>query len=252
MNRQVFKMYESVWKERPDLPIAIGKLERTIGYSFRRGELLLEALTHPSFASPDVLPRNNRLEFLGDSVLGLVVATILMERHEKFDEGKLSRLKATFVKNETLESIAREIGLDSALMLGKGERNQESPRSSFLSDALEALIGAVYMDGGLAMARTVIEGLYGKKFEKYLETVQKGDFKTMLQEWTQKKSMGLPLYQVVQETGKDHQKMFHIKVLIEGEVLGNGTGWNKKGAEQMAAFGALLSLGKGFKSIFEV
>ena len=182
------------------------------------------------------LPWNERLEFLGDAVLGLVVSTILIGRQEQFAEGELSRIRASLVNEDALAEMAQDIGLGAALLLGKGERKGGGiRRKSLLADALEALIGAVYEDTGLGAARTVIESLYGEKLTGALKPLLQRDFKTMLQEWTQEKSLGVPSYRVVRETGPDHSKEFVVEVLIKGEVFGSGVGDSKKRASQVAA-----------------
>lgn len=186
------------------------------------------------------LPWNERLEFLGDAVLGLVISTALMVRQELFAEGDLSRIRASLVNEESLAGVAQEIELGGCMLLGKGElRNASEVRRSLLADALEALIGAVYEDGGFEQAGRVVNRLFASRLVGTLSPLLQRDYKTMLQEFTQEKFQVVPTYRVVQETGPDHAKEFLVEVDVNGKVKGRGVGDSKKRASQWAAKEAL-------------
>jgi ribonuclease-3 len=183
---------------------------------------------------------NERLEFLGDTVLSLAVSHKLMERKERFDEGELSRIRASLVNEETLAEIARDIGLGECLLLGKGEENSDGrKRDSLLADALEALLGAAFLDKGFDRASELVGQLFFSKLESDVQLLVQMDFKTMLQEVTQDKMRVTPEYEVVGETGPDHDKEFEVVVLLSGEERGRGRGASKKRASQAAAREAL-------------
>ncbi len=230
-------------------PKALSSLETTLSYSFNNIKLLRQALTHRSYINETKeadRKDNERLEFLGDAVLDLVMCQDLIERFPGVPEGDLSKMKAKIVSEETLASVARKIDLGAYLYLGKGEvqtAGQEKP--SLLSDALEALIAAIYLDGGnqgLDAARRVILVL----FKTALNALRRGavhfDHKTALQEYSQQAFGSLPVYEVIQESGPDHEKRFEIKVIVNEEIAGMGIGKSKKSAEQKAAQAALSIL----------
>ncbi|WP_447599556.1 ribonuclease III [Nitrospira sp. Nam80] len=221
-------------------------IERIIGYHFVRAYLLDEALTHKSFVNENRAKnqrQNERLEFLGDAVLSLIISEHLAAGLPHCTEGALSKLKARLVSESSLAKAARRLGLGSLLRLGRGEElSKGREKHSLLADALEALIAAIYLDGGLEASRDFILRI----FEQELQAIQQlngesgvEDYKTHLQEICQKRYDTLPRYVTVRESGPDHRKLFEVELLIRGEVKGSGRGLSKKEAEQMAAKQAL-------------
>ncbi|RIJ70684.1 ribonuclease III [Nakamurella silvestris] len=199
-------------------------------------ELVVLALTHRSYAyEQGGLPTNERLEFLGDSVLGLVVTDALFRQHPDLPEGRLAKLRASIVNMHALAGVAVEIGLGPMLRLGKGEmltRGQEKP--SLLADGVEAILGAVYLQHGLETARQVVHRLFGALIEAAPKRGAGLDWKTSLQERTAAEGLGVPSYRVTEE-GPDHAKKFTATVVLGGEPHGAGYGKTKKEAEQQAA-----------------
>jgi len=216
-------------------------IERLIGYRFHDGGLLEEALTHKSYAYERGAARHNeRLEFLGDSALAAVVARLLFIEHPEEDEGRLSKMKSTLVSRGTLAIWARDLGIGPFLLLGQGEESTGGrDRSSILSNALEALIGAVYLDGGFEAAHDFIHRCFLDGREEFVET----DFKSRLQEVVQKRHKVPPDYETVETEGPDHDKTFRVRVRLGKKLLGSGEGKTKKDAEQEAARDALARLG---------
>ncbi len=219
------------------------QLEAICGHTFRDPSLLRQAMTHTSFANENRTGHagsNERLEFLGDAVLELISSEYLCEKCPDMPEGDLTRLRASLVCEPTLAMDAREIGLPAFLLLGKGEEQTGGrQRDSLVSDALEALIGAVYRDGGLEKARsfilrTVLNDIEHKRLFS--------DSKTILQERLQKKDGDVIRYETVSQTGPDHARLFTVRVYLGEEVLGEGDGRSKKAAEQKAAYHALIRL----------
>lgn len=214
-------------------------LEQAIGYTFQNKELLQTALTHASYAneSKKQIPNNERLEFLGDSVLSIVVADFLFHSQKKLPEGELTRRRAALVCEPALRIFAKRINLGSYLYLGRGENMSGGrERASILSDAFEALIAAIYLDGGLEAARDFI-----------LPFIQEGtqgdvDYKTKLQETIQQASDEKIRYHVTAESGPDHNKQFTVEVHLHNGYVGVGTGHSKKLAEQQAARHVLLQM----------
>ena len=221
-------------------------IEEKIGYSFRSRALLVNALTHSSYANENrgrSCESNERLEFLGDSVLGMVVAEALYRRFPDLPEGRLTRMRAQLVCEESLHRVAGEIGLGAHIRLGKGEEHTGGrTRTSILADATEALIAAMYLDGGMDVARGFIERYILPELNG--EYIPFGDAKTDLQELIQKKSGSTLSYELVGESGPDHDKTFTTRVLPNGASVGTGSGRTKKEAEQAAARAALKALGK--------
>ena len=219
-------------------------IEEKIGYSFRSRALLVNALTHSSYANENrgrSCESNERLEFLGDSVLGMVVAEALYRRFPDLPEGRLTRMRAQLVCEESLHHVAGEIGLGAHIRLGKGEEHTGGrTRTSILADATEALIAAMYLDGGMDVARGFIERYILPELNG--EYIPFGDAKTDLQELIQKKSGSTLSYELVGESGPDHDKTFTTRVLLNGESVGTGSGRTKKEAEQAAARAALAAL----------
>ena len=206
-------------------------------------ELLVLALTHRSFAyEAGGLPTNERLEFLGDSVLGLVVTERLYRDYPDEAEGALAKLRAATVSQRALASIGRELGIGDYVLLGKGERaTGGGNKASILSDTFEALLGAVYLSAGLGSARQLVERLIAPVLERAVRAGAGLDWKTSLQEEAAGRALGAPTYEVRAE-GPDHAREFTAQALLGGEVRGRGVGTSKKAAEQQAAADAYDSL----------
>ena len=222
----------------------IKDLEAAIGYRFKNISLLQNALTHSSYANErwhNSLKSNERLEFLGDSILGMVVAEYLYKTFPDRPEGELTRMRADMVCEKTLASVATRIELGRHLMLGNGEEQSGGrSRDSILADAVESVIAASFLDGGMDAARNFIE-----KFilvEVPVKKLNNADYKTALQELVQQKKNQTLSYRLVGESGPDHDKHFEVEVSLNGSVIGVGTGSSKKRAEQMAAQAALENL----------
>ncbi|MGD8665357.1 MAG: ribonuclease III [Desulfobacterales bacterium] len=217
-------------------------IEQNLGYQFQSKELLAEALRHSSYVNEQPasdLRDNERLEFLGDAVLNLIVGHMLMERYPRMKEGELSRTRANLVNETQLATMARAIGLGSVLQLGKGEIQTDGmEKNSILAGAYEALIAALYLDSGYKATFSIIE----KNFVPVLDQVQSAsdshDYKSRLQEWVQEKHSAIPNYKVINEEGPDHDKTFWVSVTVFG-IETQGSGKNKKAAEQDAARKAL-------------
>ena len=214
-----------------DLAVLLAKLQVSIG-----DELLDRALMHRSFAYENGgLPTNERLEFLGDSVLGLIVTDTLFRSHPDLPEGNLAKLRAAVVNSRALAGVARGLKLGCYIRLGKGEEGTGGrDKSSILADTLEAVIGAVYLDGGMAAADALVHRLFDPVIARSARLGAGLDWKTSLQELTAAEDMGGPEY-VVDESGPDHQKSFRAVAKIGGQTLGEGEGRTKKEAEQQAA-----------------
>lgn len=224
---------------------ALKALQKRIHYRFRSLDLLDHGLKHRSFAHENLeagSEDNERLEFLGDAVLDLVVSHLIMERHPDYSEGDLSRLRAAVVNELRLARIAKELDLGEYLLLGKGEEASKGrEKNSILAASLEAVLAAVYLDGGFKKSFKVISEL----FSPYLEIAEKEgfyhDFKTKLQEVSQEALKSTPRYLLTKEFGPDHDKVFGVKVVIKEKVAGVGAGKSKKEAEQRAAQRTLQS-----------
>ena len=222
----------------------INELEAAIGYRFKNISLLQNALTHSSYANErwhNSLKSNERLEFLGDSILGMVVAEYLYKTFPDRPEGELTRMRADMVCERTLATIASRIGLGQHLLLGNGEEQGGGrSRDSILADAVESVIAASFLDGGMGAARAFIE-----KFvlvEVPVKKMHNADYKTALQELVQQKKNQTLSYRLVGESGPDHDKHFDVEVSLNGQVIGVGSGSSKKRAEQMAAKAALETM----------
>ena len=223
----------------------ITDLQEKISYRFRSLQLFTQALTHRSYLheSMEGGEDNERLEFLGDSVIEVVVSHLLMTRFSHLTEGGLSKTRAEFVKEDTLAALAREIRLGDALRLGRGEEETGGRgKDSILAGGFEALMAAVYLDGGYGEVFRVIEGLFTPRLAAIKEELEDKDFKTRLQEYTQRNLNNTPLYTVAREEGPDHAKTFEVVISINGKPYGRGRGRSKKEAEQGAAEEALRSL----------
>lgn len=213
-------------------------IEAVIGYRFKNRELLKEALTHKSFSTErGQALHNERLEFLGDSILGLIVSYYLFKEHPAQDEGYLSKIKSVLVSRTNLACWAKDLDLGEHVFLGVGEcQTGGKKRSSILSNCFEALIGAIYLDGGLEPAAVFVK--------RWLRTQDLGgmeeqDYKSVLQETIQKRHKKPPEYEIMRTEGPEHDKVFTVRVLIGKKVLGMGAGKNKKEAQQAAARNAI-------------
>lgn len=225
-------------------PSSESQIEERINYTFHNKNLLLEALTHKSYSNENkLLYSNERLEFLGDAVLNLIISDYLIKRFPDSPEGDLSKLRAIIVNEETLSRIAKGIRLGDDLLLGKGEDltgGREKP--SLLSDTLEALIAAIYLDSGIDEAYTFVKRFFDEEIRNRISEGLSYDFKTELQEYCQGKFGLLPRYHVTKESGPDHKKVFEVRLFIKDEPYGTGIGKTKKKAEQRAAQEALEKL----------
>ena len=222
----------------------IKDLEASIGYTFRNIQLLQNALTHSSYANErwhNSLLSNERLEFLGDSVLGMLVAEYLYKTFPDRPEGELTRMRADMVCEHTLATVANKIGLGTHLMLGHGEeRLGGRSRESILADATESVIAACFLDGGLAAAEQFVKQYI--LVEVPVSRPNNMDYKTALQELVQQKKNQVLSYTLVGQSGPDHDKQFDVEVSLNGAVVGSGSGRSKKRAEQMAAKAAMEKL----------
>ena len=219
---------------------ALIDLQRRLQHTFSNPALLMRALTHRSFSSD----HNERLEFLGDSVLNLAVADLLFERLANLPEGDLSRVRANLVKQDTLHHLAVELNLPVHIRLGEGEmRSGGRKRPSILADALEAVIGAVYLDAGFGSARALVHRLFSRlEINPSMQAIGK-DAKTELQEWLQGRKMKLPSYRVVATLGEAHKQSFDVECLIaEMDLTQRGIGTSRRAGEQAAAAAMLKQL----------
>jgi ribonuclease-3 len=222
-------------------PEARTALEGALGHRFVRPEHLAEALTHRSFGEGT---NNEKLEFLGDAVLALAMADLLMAHFPEAREGDLSKMRASLVNAEVLARKARELDLGRWLRLGKGEdKSGGRDKPSILAAAYEALLGAVYLDGGYEPARTVVATHFATDVDEHA-TVGQRDYKTQLQELTQRLYRETPSYALIEESGPDHEKRFVSEITIGGRPCGRGVGRSKKTAEQAAAMEALEALAR--------
>lgn len=217
-------------------------LAKQIGHVFSRPEILQQALTHSSIAS-DRAFSNQRMEFLGDRVLGLVVANLLFSRFEKEEEGELSRRHSALVRREALARVALEIGLGRHIIIAKSEENSGGrANQNLLADACEALIGALYLDGGMRAAEDFIKRYWAPIIDEELSPPK--DAKTSLQEWVQERGLPLPDYRQIDRLGLDHAPVFHVEAAIQGGLSAVGHGSSKRAAEQEAAEALLLIIRK--------
>ena len=217
-------------------------LTKQIGYSFTSEAYLKQALTHRSAGTP----HNERLEYLGDSVLNFVISNDLFKRYPDLTEGELSRLRAHLVKGETLASIASELALGEALYMGAGEvKNKGFERKSTLADALEAIFGAVFLDGGFDACEQVILSVFDTRLKQHTAETNTKDPKTELQEYMQAQKMQLPTYTLTHTEGDDHSKLFYITCAASSLNLSEkGVSKTRRGAEQIAALALLGVLKK--------
>jgi len=217
------------------------KLQRQLGYTFSKPDLLIQALTHRSYGSQN----NERLEFLGDSILNFVIAETLYRRFEPAREGKLSRLRAKMVKRQTLAEIAREFDLGDYLIMGSGEfKSGGFQRDSILSDTFEAVIGAMFLDADLDVVRERLIAWFSSRLDILSLEKSFKDAKSRLQEFLQSRQVALPKYEVIETRGQSHEQTFYVECrseLLDEPAKGNGT--SRRVAEQNAASMALVKLG---------
>lgn len=221
------------------------KFNEKTGYKFNDESLLQNALTHSSYineSKKQKLHSNERLEFLGDSVLELVISEYLYKNNPDLSEGELTKLRASIVCEPSIANAAREIGLGRELFMGRGESSVGRDKDSILCDAYEALIGAVYLDGGYDAARDFIIRKLEKTAAELRYSFMTGDYKSRLQEELQRESLHAPVYEVTGDFDEEQGKRFTALVLHEGKILGQGAGKSKKDATQNAAKNALESL----------
>ena len=221
-------------------------LEQKLGYKFNNINLLKNALTHSSYANEvrGGFSSNERLEFLGDSVLSIVVSDYIYKHYPNMPEGELTKLRASLVCEKSLCTFSRELELGSYLMLGKGEdKGGGRERDSILADAFEAVLAAIYLDGGMEPARRHVMNFVLRELKHTDDEVFK-DYKTALQEIIQRNPEESVTYILTDESGPDHDKSFTVEVRLNSNVIGKGTGKNKKRAEQMAAKEALMLMGE--------
>ncbi|MBM15767.1 MAG: ribonuclease III [Nitrospina sp.] len=229
----------------------LNSLQDIISYKFIDLNLLNKALTHKSYANEKnaKLKHNERMEFLGDSVLDILVSKHLFEKFNEFSEGKLSKIRAAVVNESSLAKLAEKMSLGDYLLLGKGENNSGGrKKTSILADAFEALAGAVFLDGGLEASSNICLPLLKGEIETICESWSFRDFKSDLQEYTQDKMVCIPNYKVIREIGPDHAKEFEVIVTVKNEICGKGLGRTKKEAEQAAAKVAMQKFSSRYNS----
>lgn len=226
----------------PESPAAFNE---RVGLEFDNLRLLSRALTHRSYLNehPEAIEDNERLEFLGDAVLDFLVGAWLYQHMPEMAEGRLTSLRAALVRNDQLAEFAEEIDLGEALRLGKGEAESGGrQRSSVLGSAFEALVGALYIDGGLEKVQRFIGPMLEEAVEYILQDNKDRDPKSRLQEYTQAHGLGTPVYLPVSTSGPDHQRIYVVNVIVNDEVYGQGKGRSKQAATKAAAINALKSL----------
>ncbi len=223
---------------------SLADLEARLGHVFERRELLVQALTHRSFAHESAVacPDNESLEFLGDAVLAFDVSERLFRAFPHLDEGRLSKHKHVLVRSSLLSACASDLGLAPHVRLGRGEIKAGSPNERILANVFEAVIAAVLLDGGLDAARRVLGRIFDPRIAAVDPDNPLNDWKSLLQERTQALGMGTPAYRISGEDGPDHQRVFHVVVSAGGRDLGEGSGPTKRAAHQVAARRALEGL----------
>lgn len=222
----------------------LASLQKQIGYTFRDISLLNKALTHKSYVNENSQPLkdNERFEFLGDSVLDLIVSGYMIKAYPDFSEGTLSKIRAAVVNESCLADLARQLDLGKYLLLGKGEESSGGrKKNSLLANAYEALAGAVYFDSNLETTTDTYLPVLDQEIAKYADTARFRDYKSELQEYTQTHFNCIPSYRIMNEKGPAHAKEFEMAVLVQENIRGQGNGKSKKEAEQSAAKSALES-----------
>lgn len=212
------------------------EIEKKIGYEFSDKELLKTALSHSSYANENHTRNNERLEFLGDSVLSIIVSDYIFKKMENVNEGDLSKFRATLVCEQSLAEISKKISLSELVFLGRGEEKMGGRRRpSIISDAFEAVLGAIYLDAGMDVARKWLLDLIEERILETLTGKLYRDYKTTLQEIVQRDGKSSVTYKIISETGMEHNKSFEVQVLVNGEPKCKASGHSKKEAEQAAA-----------------
>ncbi|MDR1929151.1 MAG: ribonuclease III [Treponema sp.] len=220
----------------PDRKKALQLFSKSLCIRFKSPELLNLSLTHRSASNESGLANNERLEFLGDAILGAVSSSLLYSKFPGKNEGELAKIKAVVVSEEILSGLALELRIDKLLILGKGEElSGGRTKKAILADALEALIGALYLDSGFKAAGDFIRPLMEKEIEKALNEHSARDYKSLLQELTQRLYRNYPVYRLVKRSGPEHERLFWIELTVNGKNYGPCTGRSKKAAEQEAA-----------------
>lgn len=227
----------------------VGSFQQQLGYSFRSLDLLERALTHKSYTNENRelrSPNNERLEFLGDAVLGFVVGEMIYRSFPTLQEGALSKIKAHLVSATMLSAKARALGIGRFLRMGAGEaRSGGAEKPSLLADAFEAVVAAVYLDGGLGATEVLLRKVFGPEISGIdIGDLSFHDYKTTLQETAQSLGLPLPDYRVIEETGPDHEKAFVVELSWDGEAFARGAGSSKREAQRKAAKEALRKLGR--------
>jgi len=229
---------------------ALQRVQQIIGYEFSNRNLLEKALTHSSAADNRLLS-NERLEFLGDTILGAVICQTLFERFPNYLEGELTKMKSMLVSRGTCARVAKKLSLHKFLKVGKGMASSRALSGSLSASLLEAIIAAVYLDGGFDAARSFILRVFGSLIDQADAEQVQGNYKSMLQQHAQEKFNVTPVYVLLDEQGPDHNKCFESEVVIAERHFESAWGTNKKEAEQKAAFNALVELGVLEKSVPE-
>jgi ribonuclease-3 len=227
---------------RPNEEEILAHLEAKLQHRFKNAKLAVQALTHSSAKDKDY-PCNERLEFLGDAILGHVISEHLFHHFPGYEEGDLSTMKSIIVSAKTLSEKARELELDRVIILGRGLTEKRQLPRSILCNAFEAVVAALYLDGGMETARTFILGNLKMKVDEILKDEHEKNYKSLLQDYAQRRVNAIPVYRVMKEVGPDHKKMFQVVVELNSTQYGPAWGANKKEAEQRAAKLALEQLG---------
>lgn len=228
----------------------LNELESKLGATFQNKQTLNQALTHSSYGHENNIPDNERLEFLGDAVLKLVVSEYLYHKFPEKDEGDLTKIRAAVISDDSLAKIGAKLNLGQYLLMSENEKRTGGvKRKSNLANTLEAILGAIYIDAGLGKPRDMIIWFLTDMIELHSRAGFISDYKSAVQEYAQKHKWELPRYRVVKETGLRHRRVFWMEVKLKGKVLGVGRGRNKKEAEQRAAMQALRTLKKEDKEI---
>jgi ribonuclease III len=227
--------------EPVELAETLSLCEQALQYEFHDRELLLRCLTHSSIARSR-LESNERLEFLGDAILGAVICEQLYELYPDKTEGELTQIKSVVVSRTTCAKLSADLCLERCLQLGKGLGDQETIPPSIMAAVFESLVAGVYIDGGFAIVREFVRRLMAPEIERTVETSHGKNYKSLLQQLVQKNNRGMPLYQLLDEKGPDHSKCFQIAVRVGEEAFAAAWGANKKEAEQRAAQNALCQI----------
>lgn len=223
----------------------LADFQKTLGVRFRSPDLLNTALSHKSFVNelPDQLENNEKLEFLGDSVLGLVVSDILYNQKIYLKEGSLARIKSYVVSESTLYKVGKEVDIQKYVLIGKGEEKSGGRhRKALISDCLEAVIGAYYLDAGFKKSAKLVRRMFYKEIIEVEKNRHEKDYKSILQEFSQKQFRSVPQYNVVDTKGPDHRRKYYITVKVHKKTYGPGIGVSKKEAEQQVAYLALKQM----------